>query len=419
MQPFRISLIHFWSACLGNLFEHYDTALYGLLSPFLAPMFFPNYDPITALILTYAIIPLGMLARPFGALMFGKIGDARGREHALFLSLSGMALLSFGIAFCPTYAQVGILAPLLLCLSRILQNFVAAGEIMGGAIFLLEHSPTKKHDILSSLYGASTTGGILLASALVLCLSYFHLMEQGWRILYLFGSVTGFFGCYIRKKFPREIKKAPPSFLSLKTTLQTLWQMRALLSIIALTSGFSYATYSISLILVNGFIPLVSSLTKESMLTLNSLLLVLDFATFPLFGWLASKIKREKLMLYTALIVVVTCIPLSMFLSGAHLVTVICIRLCLVLLGVAFFAPFHAWVQKLVPLPHRYLVISFGYALGSQLLGGPTAAISLWIFKQTGIISSISWYWGLLALASTLVIAFVSRKQLEKDHVSG
>src|ERR1700688_1495282 len=107
-----------WNACLGNLFEHYDTALFGFLSPFLAPLIFPKQEAITALILTYAIIPLGMLARPLGSLVFGYIGDMYGRKHALFLTLTGIALVSGGIAFIPTYVQAGMLAPLLFFLGR-------------------------------------------------------------------------------------------------------------------------------------------------------------------------------------------------------------------------------------------------------------------------------------------------------------
>ena len=88
------SRLQLWNACLGNLFEHYDTALLGFLSPFLAPLIFPEKDPMTALILTYAIIPLGMVARPLGSLVFGYIGDVYGRKHALFLTLAGMSLIS-------------------------------------------------------------------------------------------------------------------------------------------------------------------------------------------------------------------------------------------------------------------------------------------------------------------------------------
>ena len=93
------SRFQLWSACLGNLFEHYDTALFGFLSPFLAPLIFPEKDPMTALILTYAIIPLGMVARPIGSLVFGYIGDVYGRRHALFLTLAGMSLISGCITF--------------------------------------------------------------------------------------------------------------------------------------------------------------------------------------------------------------------------------------------------------------------------------------------------------------------------------
>src|SRR5687768_7340833 len=102
------SRFQLWNACLGNLFEHYDTALFGFLSPFLAPLIFPEKNPMTALILTYAIIPLGMLARPLGSLVFGYIGDVYGRKYALFLTLAGMSLISGCIALSPTYNQVGI-----------------------------------------------------------------------------------------------------------------------------------------------------------------------------------------------------------------------------------------------------------------------------------------------------------------------
>src|SRR5262245_113042 len=101
----QLSPLSKWSMLLGNLFEHYDTALFGLLSPFLAPLFFPGQDPLTALILTYCIIPLGMIARPIGSLIFGYIGDTRGRKEALVLSLMGMAIITTIMGFMPTYQQ--------------------------------------------------------------------------------------------------------------------------------------------------------------------------------------------------------------------------------------------------------------------------------------------------------------------------
>lgn len=404
-SPF--SLARFWAVCLGNLFEHYDTALYGFLSPFLAPLFFPMQDPLTALILTYAMLPLGMLARPFGALFFGKMGDLQGRERALAFSLFGMALVSLGVALCPNYFQIGILAPIALCIARILQNFLGAGELMGGAIFLLEHSPKEKHDFLSSLYSASTIGGILIASALVFLATHAGSIQQNWRLLYLFGTITALFGCFFRMKLPKETSK--PFSFPLPETLSTLWKMKRAIGIIALTSGFSYATYSMGLILMNGFIPLITPFTKETMLSLNTLLLLIDFAALPLFGRVASKVGREKLMLYAALLGTVAALPLSLSLVSAGLETIILIRLSFVILGVAFCAPYHAFTQQLVPSSSRYLVLSFGYALGSQVLGGTTSVISLTLFKATGAISSILWYWTLLAAATTLCLAVLMK----------
>lgn len=401
-----------WSACLGNLFEHYDAALFGFLSPFLAPLIFPQKEPITALILTYAMIPLGMLIRPFGSLVFGYIGDSYGRRRALFLALAGMGFVSGLIAMSPTYLQAGILAPLIFCLGRILQNFLASGETIGGAIFILENTPEKKHDLLSGLYNASTIGGILLASAGVFLLGRYECIDSGWRWLYVFGCLTAFFGCIMRKATvdeARSLERVKFSQALLKFG-KVFWIYRKSFFCIAISSGFSYANYSISLILMNGFIPLVSPLTQSQMMGLNTCLLVFDFCALPLFGWLASKTSREKMMLLSSLSVVLFAIPLCSLLQEATFGKVIGVRLCLVALGVAFSAPFHAWAQQLVPQAYRYSIISFGYAVGSQLLGGPAAALSLCLFKQTGLISSIAWYWMLLACVSSFVI--LSRKKV-------
>jgi MFS family permease len=408
----QVSSKYLWSSCLGNLFEHYDTALFGFLSPFLAPLIFPQHDPLTALLLTYAIIPLGMLARPVGSIVFGYIGDTYGRNQALFISLAGMAVISGCIALSPTYAQAGIISPLIFCLGRILQNFFAAGEIMGGAIFLLEHTPEKKHDFLSSLYNASTIGGILIASAAVSLLGYFQAAESGWRVLYMLGCMTAIFGSMIRRQMdlvPHSSVKAPFSLIS---SLKIFWEYRRALLLIAVSSGFSYANYSIALVLLNGYIPLVTTFSKEDMLTLNTFLLVLDFGTLPLFGWLSSKVSREKLMIGTTFGVILTSLPFAILLQAASLATIIIIRICFVLFGVAFAAPFYAWAQHLVPSSYRYIIISFGYSVGSQLLGGPTSAVSLWLFKTTGMSTSICWY--LMAVAcvcAAMLINAVTKKK--------
>lgn len=398
----RLKLLN---ACLGNLFEHYDTALFGFLTPFLAPLIFPKHDPITALILTYAIIPLGMVARPIGSLVFGYIGDVYGRDYALFITLSGMSFVSGCIALSPTYLQVGLIAPILFFLGRILQNFLAAGETMGGAIFLLENSSEKRHDLLSSIYSASTMGGHLLASFGVFIIGHYNITCPGWRFLYLGGCITALFGCIIRRSYKpvHNPVKFSENFANLKGLF---WKHKQPMILITICSGFARACYSIALIFMNGFIPLVSAITKTEIMKINTYLLILDFAALPFFGWLASKMNREKLMLSASMGVLLFSTPLLLSLKGASLLGVIGVRVVFVVFGVAFFAPFHAWTQQLIPSNCRYAVISLGYALGSQLLGSPTAALALWCYQKTGNVSSVCWYWMGLAFASSLSIAW-------------
>jgi len=201
------------------------------------------------------------------------------------------------------------LAPLLFCLGRALQNFLSGGESMGGAIFLLENSSEKKHDLLSSLYNASTIGGHLLASFGVYLLSKSIPMNPGWRLLYLFGCITALFGSFMRRQI-----YIPPTTVKLSQTLSNLgkmfWTHRAALLCIAVAAGFASATYSIALVLMNGFIPLITTLTKTEVMAVNSYLLIFDFCALPFFGYLSSKISREKVMLFASLGTTLLAIPL-------------------------------------------------------------------------------------------------------------
>jgi MFS family permease len=419
----RIPALSKWSLLLGNLFEHYDTALFSLLSPFLAPLFFPGQDPLIALILTYCIIPLGMIARPLGSLVFGYIGDTRGRKKALVISLTGMAIITVFMGFLPTYQHVGFLAPIFLSIGRIFQNFFGAGETMGGAIFLIEHTPESHKDITSSFYNASTVAGVLLASVGVSLLGAFNLVQEYWRLLYLLGFPTVFFAILIRMKITLEaplINTSPSS--SIKFMLTTCWTKRDALITIAIAAGFSYASYTMALVMINGFVPLVTSISKIEMMHLNTILLAIDFLLLPLFGIISNRFSREKMMIVSGALAMLSGVPLFWFLQGASLFAVIFIRLSLVIIGVWFSAPFHSWAQNLVPSSYRYTVISFAYAIGSQLLGGPTAAISLWLYQKTGWIVSVAWYWMLLGLFASYLIAkqeSLARKRQEINLQQG
>lgn len=403
----RSSFLRIISVFLGNLFEHYLMALYGLLSPLLAPLFFPSFDPLTALILTYGIIPLGMLMRPVGSLFFGYLGDHLGRESVLFLSLVGMSIVSCLIGLTPTYSEIGILAPLLLSFGKITQNFLASGEVIGGAVYLLEHTHEKHHNLISSLYDCSTVLGIILASAGIALMYHLGLEQNGWRFLYYFGCITALFGSILRWhiQVPITTKFKKMRLNLFVQSLKTSWKHRKVILTILLAAGFGYSTYSIALVMINGFIPHISSITNQEMISLNTWLLLFDLALLPFFGSLANVVERQKMMITAALLATLTAIPAFTLLENGSLYTVILVRIWFVIIGVSFSATFYSWSQNLVPKEERYTVLSFGYALGTQLLGGPTATFSLWIYKTTGIVHSVAWYWMALGAATILAIA--------------
>ncbi len=199
---------------------------------------------------------------------------------------------------------------------------------------------------------------------------------------------------------------------ALAEQFKTFWRMRFIILTIAVTTGFSYANYTMSLGVVNGFIPLVTDVTRTEVMKLNTVLLVLDFATLPLFSLLCPKEYRTRFMVASAFMSVIIGIPLFSMLKGASMAIIIFVRVCVMLVGVWFSSTYHSWSQNLVEKEHRYSVISFGNALGALIFGGPTAAISLWLYRETGIVSSIAWYWVALGFCSAILMLRLEAKKV-------
>ncbi len=368
---------------VGNFLEHYDSALFGLLTPFIAPLFFEAKDPITALILTYSMLPLGLVTRPLGSLVFGWIGDHFGRRQALTLTLTGMGLVTVAMGCIPLYREIGPWAPFFLALGRMFQGFFAAGEVSGGAIFLLERFTPSKRSLISSFYDSCSLGGALLASGLVTLLSAREFIEMGWRYLFWTGGMTALLGLILRWRVSgmSEVIDAPKEEKGLLIVLKE--QYKPLLQLF-FASGFCYTTYSFGFTLMNGFIPLVTSLSKTQVMQVNTLLLVYDMLLLPLMGYLAFRFGKERIMIAGAAASVILAIPMFHLLGSASLGICIAVRVAIISSGVIFSAPYYAWAIEQVPPRHRYLILSLAGALGSQLIGMPTSAICLWLYKHLG-----------------------------------
>lgn len=360
----------YFASIVGNFLEHYDAALFGFLAPFLAPYFFPESDPLQALIYTYALIPLGVLSRPLGALLFGWLGDRIGRKKTFSITLLGMALATAAMGFLP------LSAPILWGALRLAQNFFAAGEGTGGALYLLEKENTRR-SLWSSLYDASGILGILVASGAT---ALFAAWEIPWKWLFWAGSATAASGIWIRlqRSEEREARNKDPLWRS-------LWKYRKEVASIASVSGFSYSNYYMLTTFLNGFLPLVSSMTLEEAIAMNTILLFADFLLLPLFGWIGDKVGKENLMITAVVLAIGATASLLSWTDGASTGTALLVRLSMTVLGIALSAPYHAWAIEKAPPNHRYLVCAVGTAIGSRLLGAPAPAIGLYLYQKTNL----------------------------------
>ncbi len=392
------------AALLGHLLEHYDIALYGLLAPFLAPLFFPSVDPVASLIYAYAIMPLGLFFRPLGALFFGFIGDHFGRKKALMASTGMMAVVTALMGCLPTWHQAGIWAPILLAITKTAQTFCVAGESAGGAVFLLEQVKQRQKSFFSSIYAMSSMIGVLLASSIV---TYFALWKDTtwfWRIPFLIGGAT------LVASF--VLRACTLSSTTLASTCKTkllpgkaLWGHRRAILAVAVATGFSYANYATAFTFMNGFLPLTTPLSSSTVLAINSLLLFVDMALLPIFGWLGGKIGKERLMMWSACGMAFLAIPLFASIAVESTGAIITMRALFMMLGVAFAAPMQAWAQELLPSTLRYTSLSLAVALGAQSLGTPASAIMLWSYHATGWLIAPAFYIAALALITWRIVA--------------
>ena len=189
---------------IGNFVEWFDYAVYGYLATTIAVVFFPESDKQTGLLLTFALFAISFLVRPLGGFVWGHIGDKIGRRTALSWSILIMSMATFCIALLPSYNTIGIWAPILLLVVRVVQGFSASGEYAGASAFLVEYAPANRRGLYAAVVPASTAAGLLLGSLIAALLTGLLNTEQlhswGWRLPFILAAPMGLIGRYIRTK---------------------------------------------------------------------------------------------------------------------------------------------------------------------------------------------------------------------------
>jgi MFS family permease len=368
------------SILVGNALDNFDTFIYGFLAPLLAPIFFPDYDPIVQLILAYSVLMISLFARPLGAFIFGTIARKHGPIFGLSYSLIGVAVATVYTGFLPSYEDIGWLAPVSLILVRFFKGIFAAGESTIAKLYLMEDKFDPEALKISHLYQSSSILGTILASGAATLVIAFQ--PEAWRLCFWLGGITGILGYFLRRysssKETREVQNRFGSYQI--SNIKSIWINRANILRVALGTGFGHITYSIPFVFMNSFIPLITSISLETMMILNTTLLVFDMIMIPFVGRFLLKFEATKVMVTASMALTLTIIPLFSYLPGASLEYVIFVRIWIVLWGVVFLCPLNFWFKSLFNTPEQYLLVGMGTALGASSIGRLTTPLCLWLW---------------------------------------
>lgn len=383
-----------WATAIGNGLVAYDFTVYSFFAVIIGKLFFPSDSALASLLLSLLTFGAGFCMRPIGALVIGNLADSKGRKAALLLSVALMMLGTGLIAFAPTYASIGVAAPLLMLVARLIQGFAAGGEIGVASVVLLELAPAARRCYVVSWRSASQAFAALLGALVgalsTALLSPEELLDWGWRLPFIFGLLIGPVGWYLRSRLV-DVPLLPRPRSSLRRVLvehsRPLWLGVALMA--APTSGIYLMVYYMPTYLVQtlGMPPTLSFLSA----CFSSIAIVV---TLPLLARIADRQTARKPSQYLTLISSMLLIfPVFMALIegvGAIVSIVIIASYCALLMGNN--AVFAVMLMEAFPRHHRATGMSIIYSFGVTLFGGFCPFIVTWLIAETGNPMMPAWY---------------------------
>jgi MHS family proline/betaine transporter-like MFS transporter len=408
------------AGCVANVLEWYDFALYGYFASVLAKLFFPAQDELNSLILTFEVFAAGYLMRPLGAAFFGNLGDKVGRKKVLIISVTLMAASTVLIGVLPTYAQIGIMAPMLLTLLRLIEGFSVGGEFTGTISFIVEHSQKSRRGFAGSFATFSLIGGILLGSAIgaliTSTLSVEEVTNWGWRIPFIFGIVVGGVGIYLRFGIEET-----PIFKSLEDKggvvrapiLEALTNYRREILITMGTTWAGSATFYIIFVYMPTYLSSETNIPFSTALNVNTVSMIILMIASPFMGALSDRIGRRPVLTTGCLVIAILSYPLFLPLSEGNVLYVLGAQAIFAVGLAMLFAPLGATLVELFPTRVRLSAMSLGYNLGFSIFGGTAPLVATFLIRETGSNVAPSIYLIFSALVSLFV--FLKIRETYRD----
>ena len=398
---------------MGNLIEWFDVYAYAAFALYFAGSFFPTTDPVAQQLSAAAIFAVGFIARPFGGLLFGHVADRHGRRNALMASVLLMCFGSLLIAVTPTYATIGVGAPILLAVARILQGVSQGGEYGTSATYLAEISHPDRRGFYSGVWYMTLIGGQLCAILLLLILQKVFLTPEelrqwGWRIPFVIGAALAIYAMWMRKDMHESGHFQSASAVTKNRAglrvVASHWKPMLLvvgISVGGVSAFYTYTTY------MQKFLKLSVGLTDDETTMVVFVSLLVAIALQPLCGALSDKIGRKPLLVTFGLLGTLLTYPLMTTLQQTRSPMVATALICAAWVIVSGYTSITAIIKaELFPTNVRALGVGLPYALTASIFGGSVDSVALW-FKNAGNESGFFWYATALIFVSLLFYVFM------------
>jgi len=379
---------------IGNAFEWYDFIVFGFLSVIIARQFFPSSNPTVSMLLTTATFGSAFLMRPIGGILLGVYADRAGRKAALSLVILLMTLASAMMALTPGYATIGIAAPVIMVLARLLQGLSAGGEFGSATAMLIEYAPPHRRGFYGSWqnfgqFVAAVTAA-LMGALVTRGLSAGALDAWGWRVPFLFGMLIGPVGFYIRTRLhetpPSEDARDDAAPGKSASKLATVWRdhQAALWIAFGLVVASSVAQY-----VLNVYLPVYAVTQLKLPVSAPFIVLMvtgtLRMILIPLFGLLSDRIGRKPVMGAAMALYVLTIYPLFLWLVAApSLSRLLAVEVVFAVLMAAAMGPASTALAELFPAQVRATGLSISYNVATTLFGGFSPFLVTWLISATG-----------------------------------
>jgi MHS family alpha-ketoglutarate permease-like MFS transporter len=398
---------------IGNLVEWYDFYAYAAFALYFAGAFFPNSDPVVQQLNAALLFAAGFLVRPLGGWLFGYLADHHGRRGALMLSVALMCFGSLMIAVTPTYQSIGILAPIILALARIVQGLSLGGEYGTSATYLTEMADRRHRGFYSSFQYVTLIGGQICALLVLLVLQNVFLTNEqirawGWRIPFLIGAGLAIIALYMRRNLEEtEHFEAARNIAKRTSSLRALMRYpREVALVVGLTAGgtaafYTYTTY------MQKFLKLSVGLTDDqtTMVTLGAL--VFGMCLQPVYGAISDRIGRKWLLIAFGVTGVLFTVPLLTTLQSVKTPFAAFLLIAAAWMIVSGYTSINAVVKaELFPTTVRALGVGLPYALTVSIFGGTADSVALW-FKSIGHEQWFYYYLTCMIAVSLLVYLFM------------